>query len=84
MSGFAEVIGCDKVGQQPLVQSVLKGSKKLKPQGSKRRRLRSLSCSVVVFLRSHLINTLFLKNKKKGGFKVNCFSLSLVDATFGQ
>lgn len=57
MSDFAEIIECDKVGQQPLVQSVLKGSKKLKPRGSKRRRLWSLSYSTSIFMGSQLIKT---------------------------
>lgn len=50
MSDFPQIIGCDKVGQQPLVQSVLKGSKKLKPRGSKRRRLWNLSYSTNIFM----------------------------------
>lgn len=50
MSDFAQIIGCDKVGQQPLVQSVLKGSKKLKPRGSKRRRPWNLSYSTSIFM----------------------------------
>lgn len=50
MSAFSQIIGSDKVGQQPLVQSVLKGSKKLKPQGTKRRRLWRLPYSTGIFV----------------------------------
>lgn len=68
MSDFSRVIGCDKVGQQPLVQSVLKGSKKFKPQGSKREETTLL----MVFGGSQWIK------KTPVVCKVNCFSLDTV------
>ena len=72
MSDFSQIIGCDKVGQQPLVQSVLKGSKKLKPQGSKRSRLRSLCYSTDIF------PGVSMNKKIPVVCEVNCFSLDTV------